>query len=157
MHCAPVASPGWCWWTDPMMSFADPPRKPPAESIVPMINVVFLLLIFFLMTAQIAPPEPIAVDPPEASSEDQAEADISLYLGPDGTLAFRDAEGDEAALRALELARIDLCGDGGCDGAKLPPLILRADAGAPAPQVAKLLPRLAEIGFTDIQLITVPR
>ncbi|TMV56360.1 biopolymer transporter ExbD, partial [Thioclava sp. BHET1] len=30
------------------MRFAEPPRKPRTESIVPMINVVFLLLIFFL-------------------------------------------------------------------------------------------------------------
>lgn len=140
-----------------MMDFADPPRKPPAESIVPMINVVFLLLIFFLMTAEIAPPKPIPVEPPQASSEDQAEAVLTLYLGPEGTLAFRDAEGDEAALQALELARIALCGDGGCSGMSLPPLVLRADAKAPAKAIAALLPRLAAIGFADVQLVTVPK
>ncbi|MGE4327958.1 MAG: ExbD/TolR family protein [Pseudodonghicola sp.] len=140
-----------------MMTFADPPRKAPMESIVPMINVVFLLLIFFLMTAEIAPPEPIPVEPPQANSEDQAEAALTLYLGPEGSLAFRDAEGDEAALQALELARIALCGDGGCSGMTLPPLVLRADAKAPAKAIASLLPQLAEIGFADVQLVTVPK
>ncbi|MDK3019819.1 biopolymer transporter ExbD [Pseudodonghicola sp. IC7] len=139
------------------MSFADPPRKPPAESIVPMINVVFLLLIFFLMTAQIAPPEPIAVEPPEASSEQTAEAELTLYLGPDGTLAYRETEGEQAVLQALELARIDLCGDGGCEGTEVPPLILRADGKTPAAGIARLLPQLAAIGFSDVQLVTVPK
>lgn len=138
------------------MDFSDPARKAPTENIVPMINVVFLLLIFFLMTAQIAPPEPLPVTPPEASSEDPAEADLTLYLGADGNLVFRDASGTEVALRALELARIARCGDGGCAGATVPPLILRADAGVPAPQIARLLPRLAAIGFSGIQLVTVP-
>lgn len=140
-----------------MMSFADPPRKTPAESIVPMINVVFLLLIFFLMTAQIAPPEPIAVEPPQAQSEDPAEAALTLHLGADGGLAFRDAHGTAEALQALELARIDLCQDGGCAGGGIPSLILRADAAASAPQIARLLPQLAEAGFSEIQLVTVPQ
>ncbi|GHH02998.1 ExbD/TolR family protein [Pseudodonghicola xiamenensis] len=140
-----------------MMNFADPPRKAPMESIVPMINVVFLLLIFFLMTAEIAPPEPIPVEPPQASSEDQAEATLTLYLSPEATLAFRDAEGEDAVMAALELARIELCGDGGCAGADVPPLVLRADGQAPALEIAKLLPRLAGLGFTDVQLVTVPK
>ena len=33
------------------MRFASPPRRSPPESVVPMINVVFLLLIFFVVTA----------------------------------------------------------------------------------------------------------
>ena len=37
-----------------------PKRRPRGESIIPMINVVFLLLIFFLLTAQIAPADPAA-------------------------------------------------------------------------------------------------
>lgn len=38
------------------MQFDLPQRRSRPESVVPMINIVFLLLIFFLMTAQIAPP-----------------------------------------------------------------------------------------------------
>ena len=56
------------------MQFPDPPRRKPPESIVPMINVVFLLLIFFLMTAQIAPPDPFEINPPDsAQAGDPAE------------------------------------------------------------------------------------
>ena len=38
----------------------DAARAPTRDSTVPMINIVFLLLIFFLITAQIAPPAPFA-------------------------------------------------------------------------------------------------
>jgi len=41
------------------MEFARPRHRRPLEPIVPMINVVFLLLIFFLMSAQIRTPRPV--------------------------------------------------------------------------------------------------
>ena len=39
------------------MNLGQSTRRPARESVVPMINVVFLLLIFFLMSAQIAAQE----------------------------------------------------------------------------------------------------
>ncbi|WP_322867174.1 biopolymer transporter ExbD [Aquicoccus sp. G2-2] len=49
------------------MDIPRPVRRPRGEAILPMINVVFLLLIFFLMTAELAPPEPVAVAPRKPS------------------------------------------------------------------------------------------
>ena len=137
------------------MNFATQPQKQPVESIVPMINVVFLLLIFFLMTAQIAPPDALEVSPPDALSDTPAEAELTLYVDKEGTVAFRDHRGEDAALYALELERITLCADGGCglEGA-VPPLRLRADAEVPATVVAQLLPKLAGLGFGQIELVT---
>ena len=51
------------------MRFASPPRRSPPESVVPMINVVFLLLIFFLISAQISPPDPFETRLPVAQSD----------------------------------------------------------------------------------------
>lgn len=138
------------------MRFAEPPRRHPPESVVPMINVVFLLLVFFLMTAQIAPPEPFAVAPPEAEAGTPSEGDFTLHLGPDGTLGFRDVTGAEAALAALEADLESYCAAGGCgDGVPPPPVILRADAAVPGAELAALLPRLGELGFAAVQLVTV--
>ncbi|RYG90752.1 biopolymer transporter ExbD [Loktanella sp. IMCC34160] len=117
------------------------PARPRAESIVPMINVVFLLQIFFLMTAQIAPPDPVDVTPPEASAEAAVRQPGILFIGPDGTPYFNGAIGD-AALAALE----------GRDDAPLP---IRADAALPAADLAALLPRLAAAGVSQIDLLTV--
>ncbi len=118
------------------------PRRPGGEPIVPMINVVFLLLVFFLMTAAIAPPEPVPVTPPQASEAAATEAGLVLTLDATGTLRFEDAAGD-AAVAALA----------GREG----PLLVRADRAAQASALAALLPRLAALGFTDVGLAVLPR
>ena len=123
---------------------AQPAPRRVRENVVPMINVVFLLLIFFLMTAQIAPPEPIALTPPEAEAGERPGAERALHVGADGTLAYGDARGD-AALDAVSRRDQDT------------PLRLRADAELPAEELAALLPRLAQAGIDRIALVTVRR
>ncbi|SHE93566.1 outer membrane transport energization protein ExbD [Loktanella atrilutea] len=122
------------------MTFDMPPRRTPPESIVPMINVVFLLLIFFLMTAQITPPEPVEVTPPVATMDDPSDGDLTLFISADGTPAYDTAQGD-AALAALFAAQPAA-------------LTIKADAAVPASTVAALLPRLAAAGFDAITLVT---
>lgn len=125
-----------------MMDFSPSrPHRRRGENIVPMINVVFLLLIFFLMSAQIAPPEPFDVSLPDsANGTDDASQDV-LYVARDGRLAFDGATGD-AALTALQNRNPNEL------------LHIRADAGLPANTLASLLPRLAKIGITDTALVT---
>lgn len=135
------------------MNFQDKPRSQPTESVVPMINVVFLLLIFFLMTAQIAPPEPIEVDLPGSVTEAEVNAPLPLHVGPDGELAYQDVRGREEVLKALEVARIEFCADGGCLGRESPAVALNADKAVPAVEIAKLLPELAKRGFSEVELV----
>lgn len=125
------------------MDFARPNRKPRSESIVPMINVVFLLLIFFLMTAQIVPPEPFDVSPPASDASDPADGPLTLYLSATGELGFRNLRGD----LALQALRQEWVHDS--------PVLLRADADVPAASLARLMPRLGQIGLTQVQLVTV--
>lgn len=126
------------------MNFAAPrkPRMAQDRAIVPMINVVFLLLVFFLMTASLTPAPPLAITAPMADAARSDPQPDTLYIGADGTLAFGDARGD-AALATLAAAR------------PRGPLPIMADAAYPAADLARLLPRLAQIGITDIRLITV--
>ncbi|MHC0052638.1 ExbD/TolR family protein [Actibacterium sp. D379-3] len=114
-------------------------RRMRGEDIVPMINVVFLLLIFFLMTAQIAPPDPLDVTPPQGVGETVAPGD-TLFIAADGALAFGDARG-AAVFAALA----------GRDAAQ--PLVLRADAGVPGARLAALLARLAQAGQGQVLLV----
>lgn len=126
------------------MNFA-PPRKLRMDqdrAIVPMINVVFLLLVFFLMTASLTPPPPLAITAPTAETPRGDPQPGTLYIGADGSLVFDGALGD-AALAALAAARRD------------GPLPIMADAAYPAADLARLLPRLAALGVGDIRLITV--
>lgn len=128
------------------MNFSQPPRATRPESIVAMINVVFLLLIFFLMTSQLAPPDPFEITPPDAASDGDSEADLTLYLGEDGALWFDGVAGD-GALDAL--AASSRVGDAA--------VRLRADAGGEAATLAALLRRLAAAGITQVDLMVAPK
>lgn len=132
------------------MNFARPKPRRPSEPALPMINVVFLLLIFFLMSAQIAPPPLLAVTPPRTEAPNEAKpearAEHTLYLGAKGEIAFGPLSGDAvwAALRDLPQA----------EGATLH---IRADAALPADDLARALSRASVEGFDRIFLVTAPR
>jgi len=108
-------------------------------NIVPMINVVFLLLVFFLMTAQINPSEPIDVRAP-SSLADPSETlpEGVLFIAADGSLAFETTRG-EAVFSHLPTDA---------------PLAIRADREVDAQALAALLPRLAALGVSDVTLLT---
>lgn len=138
------------------MQFSDPPRRAPEATLLPMINVVFLLLIFFMISARMTAPDPFPVTPPEAAAQeaDEAQGHFTLHLGRDGQPGYRDAIG-EAALPLLASARADHCARADC-AQVAPRLTLRADAGLPAATLAGLVPRLSALGFTDLELLVRP-
>lgn len=119
------------------------PRRTRREGVVPMINVGFLLLVFFLLAAEIAPPDPFAVTPPGvAAPEPLAGGADVLHVAADGRLALGAARG-EAVFAALA------AGEG--------VLTLRADRGLPAADLAALLGRIAAAGRRELRLVTVGR
>ena len=126
------------------MDFAPPPRKPRAENIVPMINVVFLLLIFFLMTSQIAPPDPVEVTAPNSVSGGDPVAEAKLFLDAQGVLYFGEARGD-AVMAALK-----------GDNRQTEKLLLSADREVEAARVAVVLRDLAAAGVPDVELVVSP-
>jgi len=136
------------------MDFSDPPRVRPQENLLPMINVVFLLLIFFLISARMTPPEPFDIIPPASVAEAEARGDFTLFLAADARIGFRDTVG-QAALSALAAALSDHCATVECTTAP-PRLTLRADAALPAARLAQVLPQLAGLGFAQIELVTRP-
>ncbi|WP_210199529.1 biopolymer transporter ExbD [Phaeovulum vinaykumarii] len=128
---------------------------------MPMINVVFLLLIFFLLAAQIRPAPPFTTELPELSDParlaEEARGRFTLYLGADGRLGFRDRAGEAARVLAdLAAARRAHCAVHDCT-AEAPQLILRADRAVPAARLAGLLPRIAGAGFGRIALVAQGR
>jgi len=136
------------------------PSPRPAGStgnLLPMINVVFLLLIFFLISAQLAPPEPFAVTPPQAEAASEAQGEFTLHLAADGILAFHDTQSpapdaDAAVLAALAAQRTAYCAQNDCT-AESPRLMLRADAQTGVARLAALLPQLGQMGFAVTDLV----
>jgi len=124
------------------MQFTIPRRRRAAERIVPMINVVFLLLIFFLMTARLAPPDPFEVTPPDAAGALAEMPAGVLHVAADGRLAFGPARGEAV------FAAIAAWPDKGAG------LTLRADGAAPAVEIARILERVAAAGVSEVRIVT---
>ncbi len=114
------------------------------EGVLPLVNVVFLLLVFFMLAGRIEPEEVLPVDPPEVEALEGAPADPeAILLAADGRLAFGGRIMDEAALLDAIAARPP-------DAA---PLRLKADGAVEAVAVLALLARLRAAGVAGVELI----
>lgn len=109
---------------------------------MPLINVVFLLLIFFMLTGTLRPPEAmdvalptVAGNQPDASRPDRP----VLGLDPTGRIALNGRIVPLAALRRLD-AR---------EGIEI-----RADREVPARILLDLLEHLDEAGVPHVDLVT---
>lgn len=81
-----------------MIRYVRPRRK--RDSTIPLINVVFLMLIFFLIAGTVAPPldpELQLVDTSELEGRDPPDA---LVLNEDGELSFRGLQTDPESFMA---------------------------------------------------------
>lgn len=118
--------------------------------MVPMINFVFLLLIFFLLAGRLAPADPLGVTPPRSDVATRAgEAPAAaLLLAADGRLALGadliDAAELPAHMRAWQVTHGNR------------PLELKADAGADATNLIAVLQTLRDAGVVEVRLLTRP-
>jgi biopolymer transport protein ExbD/biopolymer transport protein TolR len=77
-------------------------RKSRAEiaiNLAPLIDVIFLLVIFFAVSTTFLDTAGLQLELPESSSTAKREAeDITVFLGADGELSFGDEQVDEEQL-----------------------------------------------------------
>ena len=75
-------------------------------SITPLVDVVFLLLLFFALTLHFSPEEAISVELPTSSSaKQQAETEIILTVPPEGMIRLI---GKDVASQSLETELVSL-------------------------------------------------
>lgn len=121
-------------------------RRPPAgdDNLIPMINVVFLLLIFFMVASRIEAPVAEQLVPPDARSDALLpDRRLELQLDRTGRLS---ADG-----QALTLAQLSARLQGA--GPELS-LTLRADKALTAADLEPLLALLREAGLARVTLVT---
>lgn len=124
-----------------MFRFSPPRRAHMAESVVPMINVVFLLLIFFLMTAQLQAPAAVEVVLPESEQGKELPEAVELFVSKSGEIVGGGLVGQAALALVTEGAEITV----------------RADARLPGTVLAKLVRDLGARGAISIKLAVVSR
>ena len=116
--------------------------------ITALIDVVFILLVFFMLAGAIEPTDVIAVAPPETVSEDRGDANELVILIDPGGLYAVDGEivdrEDVAVLVARSLAY---------DPGTL--VQIKPDAEVKAVDVIALMEEIREAGATSVVLLTV--
>jgi biopolymer transport protein ExbD len=131
------------------MRFSSPRPRNDEERILPLINVVFLLLIFFMLAGRLAVSDPFEIAPPHSATEGPAEAqEMMVLVGADGRIAL---DGVIVAETALQAALAERLGDDGTAGVRL-----KADGRAEATRVVAVMERLREAGVKRLKLITMP-
>lgn len=120
-------------------------------NLAPLIDVVFLLLIFFMVTTTFTRETRLGVVLPEASGQPRVEvADhVEVVIGAGGEYLVDGeqlARQDEATLRSalLPLARA---------GTERP-LIITADANSPHQAVVRVMDVAGQLGFVNITITT---
>ena len=118
------------------------------DTILPLLNVVFLLLIFFIMTGALHAVDYFNVNPPSSSSEMQGSLDDTIILiGSDGRIAIDNKEVDAAD---LQLAMLDkLAANAGV-------LVrIKADGRADAARVVEIMELIEAVGVRRVMLLTL--
>ena len=120
--------------------------KSDEERILPLINIVFLLLIVFMLAGQLAASDPFPVEPPLSLTEGRPQKrEITILIGADGRLALDGTIVEAGALREAVQARVER--------GRVGEVRIKADGQADATQVVAVMELLRDAGVETLQLL----
>ena len=126
-------------------------KRPERElvNITPLIDVVFILLVFFMLAGAIERPETIEVSPPTSESELSSDVeDVVILVSKEGSVAFQGRPmTNDAELVRTATVWFALKPDSSIQ--------LKADADADAARVIQVMELLREAGAQYLVLVTV--
>jgi biopolymer transport protein ExbD len=124
----------------------------PTVDITALIDVVFLLLIFFMVSTTFERQALLKVDLPEASQvEDRSEApeSLELVIDSEGRMYLNDRRLVDSDERTIRAAIQEAAGDD-----RNLPLVLRADRMTPHHFVVTAMDVAAQLGFSNLSIAT---
>ncbi len=121
------------------------PRRRPAsdDNLIPLINIVFLLLIFFMVAGQMQRPMAADIRLPDIDSQQPAQGDIQLELTADGGLWLNQQATTSAQLSNLLAAY-----------SPASRILLHADQHTTAAVLDPVLTAVRRSGFAQLQLVS---
>lgn len=124
--------------------------RPPRDlvNITPLIDVVFILLVFFMLAGAIEPPDALDVAPPVSASQVMGDVrDFVILVDEAGHYAIDDRP----------MSRNDIISVVGVMMAARPDTLvqIKADGGSDAVEVLELMEALRLIGVEYVVLLTV--
>ena len=131
------------------MKLTRPARRQHPETIVALIDVVFFLLVFFMLIGRLDASAPFAVIPPVGvTGTDLPAGGITVSISSDGALALDGIAMDRDSLAIAITDRL----------VRSPELLIRVNADKTT-QLSHVLPivsALEELGAKDVALIVTP-
>lgn len=127
-------------------------KEEPTVDLTSLIDVVFLLLIFFMVSTTFERQALLKVDLPEASEvEDQSDIpdSLELVIDDEGRMFLNDQRLVDSDARTLRAAIQEQAGDN-----RGIPLILRADRETPHHHVVTAMDVAAQLGFSNLSIAT---
>jgi biopolymer transport protein ExbD len=133
------------------MSFLRKPEDEPRIDLTPMVDVVFLLLIFFMISTTFVETPGISIKLPESSAQtvDREPKEIKIYLSREGDIFYRERKislDDYRALLAEHQAE-----------AELTTVLLLADKDSRHGKVVTLMDLARDAGFVKLAIATEER
>lgn len=133
------------------MSFLRKQNDEPRIDLTPMVDVVFLLLIFFMISTTFVESPGISIKLPEASSQaiDREPSEIKVYLSRQGDIYYRD---QKISLNDFKVLLAENQSD-----AERTTILLLADQESRHGKVVTLMDLARDAGFVKLAIATEQR
>jgi len=128
-------------------------REDPEVNLTPLIDVVFLLLIFFMVSTTFQREAQLQVQLPEASNApvEQPDEVLEITIDAEGRYFINEQQVVNASPQALRRAIRQTLGEGRKDM----PVVIRADGRTPHQAVVTAMDVAARLGLLHVSLATV--
>jgi len=126
-------------------------QEEPEVNITPLIDVVFLMLIFFMVSTTFQKESVVKIDLPKASTQEEEvkEEIVEVTVNASGEYFINRAKVLNRDARTLKAAIIKHAGP---DNER--PFIIRADAKAPHQSVVTVMDVAGQLGFSRLSIPT---
>lgn len=133
------------------MKFRRQRREEVGVNLTPLIDVVFLLLIFFMVSTTFTRETQLSIDLPEATGKlaQAAELQVEILIGEDGTYRVNGQRLVDTQMRTLQAAIYKVS-----SGDTTLPLIITADAQAAHQSVVRAMDAAGQMGFVHLSITT---
>ena len=123
----------------------------PAVNLTPLIDVVFILLIFFMVSTTFQRESEIKIELPEASSEpvEEKEDVLEIVIDIQGHYFIDEQQVVNTELETLKTAIQKFLG-----GQTEMPVVIRADRSTPYEAVVRAMDATAQLGLLQMSLAT---
>jgi biopolymer transport protein ExbD len=122
-------------------------KKKRTPNLVPLINIVFLLLIFFMLSGTLAKKDSFDVDPPISTTSSNAEApELIILISKDNKIAL---DNNNISINELEFHLSEIL-----KSTDIEEVLIKADGNAKSGVLSKVIKHIRNAGIKRAAIVT---